>query len=450
MLIGLLLAFALMGLLPRMPAGMRSSVILLLSAGSIALISPSSLLLCVFTAVVNFSFLGFTKKRVAFALAIVFNVGVLICFHLYALLLKKYSFALLPPLLGISFLSLQYIDHLFRIRHKMSETPRNFLSYLAAVLYLPKFFSGPIATLPAITEQIEQASTTKIYAGLNRILLGLFKKLVLAESLAISVHSVFDFNDAYPGLTILLAAFLYSVQLYLDFSGYSDIAIGASMMWGIELPENFIFPFRQKSWSDFWKSWHASLTGWLWQYIFNPGFLALDRKKIDRRVIYVVCSVFVFAGMAFFNGLQSGFYLSAGLFALFYVTEQLFAIGRFPWRGITIFVLFSFALIFFRNADSETYSTLVTQIFSSNFLPQQFLKDVLAPLASGGAQQDYFNFFFTLLLCCIFLLFERKIFALFSTERIHYIAWFILLLLIFSWGVFDSGERFIYMQTTNY
>src|SRR5207253_2096862 len=99
---------------------------------------------------------------------------------------------------------------------------------------------------------------------------GLFKKLVLAESLAPMVHSVFDFGDAYPGFTFLTAACLYSFQLYFDFSGYSDMAVGVSVLWGIELPENFNFPFRQKSWAQFWKSWHSSLTGWLWQYIFNP------------------------------------------------------------------------------------------------------------------------------------------------------------------------------------
>jgi D-alanyl-lipoteichoic acid acyltransferase DltB (MBOAT superfamily) len=362
---------------------------------------------------------------------------------------NQFSVAVFPELLGVSFLCLQYIDHQFRVHYGLNTRPAHFLSYLSAVLYLPKFFSGPIAILPTIESQILDPVGSKTNTGLNRILLGLFKKLVIAESLAISVHSVFDFGDAYPGLTVLCAAFLFSLQLYFDFSAYSDIAVGASIIWGIELPENFIFPFRQKNWSDFWKSWHASLTQWLWQYVFNPLFLRLERKGTNRKLIFLVSSLCVFGAMASFNGIKSGFYVSAGILALLYVIEQWFRIEKRAWRSITIFLFFSLALIFFRNPDHHLYLNLVKQI-CTNFFPAQWLKDVWAPLASGGAQQDYFNFILTMVLCVIFLLFERRIFSLFSSEKINYVAWLILALLILTWGVFESGERFIYMQTTNY
>jgi D-alanyl-lipoteichoic acid acyltransferase DltB (MBOAT superfamily) len=449
MLLGVLIAFTLVGLLSRYLGELRLPVILLLSAGTIAFLSPISLLFCVFTATINFALLQGDRGKTIFFFSVFFNVIFLVGFHAYMLLHNKYSSVVLPELLGVSFLSLQYIDYHFRVHYRVSKSPAHVLPYLSAVLYLPKFFSGPVVTLPLIEEQIIKPGAIKIYTGLNRIVIGLFKKLVLAESLAVSVHSVFDFQDAYPGLTVLCAGFLFSLQLYFDFSGYSDIAVGASLVWGIELPENFIFPFRQKSWSDFWKSWHASLTQWLWQYVFNPLFLHFERRGTNRKMIYLFCSVCVFAAMAFFNGIKSGFYVSAGIFALLYATEQWFNIQKQAWRSMTIFVLFSFALIFFRNPDASVYTSLAQQIFSADFLPQQWLKDFWAPLASGGAQQDYFNFSFTILLCLTFLFFERKIFSLFSSEKINYLAWFVLLILILMWGVFDSGERFIYMQTAN-
>jgi D-alanyl-lipoteichoic acid acyltransferase DltB (MBOAT superfamily) len=354
----------------------------------------------------------------------------------------------LPEILGISYLSLQLIDQLCKVRFGVATLPDNFLSYLATVFYFPKFFSGPIASLPEIDKQLlELDSKNSIGYGLNRILFGLFKKLVLAESLALSVHSVLDFNESYPGLTVLTGAMLYTLQLYFDFSGYSDIAIGVSALWGITLPENFAFPFRQKSWSDFWKSWHSSLTNWLWQYIFNPLYLFFGRYSINRVFALLICSSAVFAAMAFFNGLHSGFYISAGIFAFFYFCEVIFSARKNFLYGVLIFACFAFGLIYFRNADYDHYTWLTERLLDfENFVPSEWARTFFAPLAYGGTQQDFFNFSVSLLFCLLFLLFERKIAAIFFREKISYIWWIIFVLLLFTWGVFAGTERFIYMQ----
>jgi len=449
MLLFSLVAFGLMGILSRYLAGSRMPVILFLSAGSIALISPASLLFCILIAMLNFFLLAVAHKRSVFIISVLFNALVLLAFHFYSILYTEFRWAGLPVILGVSFLSLQHIDHFFKVYYRQANKPRNFLFYLVAVLYFPKFFSGPVASLPAIEKQID-APGEKIktpYAGLNRILLGLFKKLVLAASLEPMVHSVFDFGDAYPGLTLLVGALLYSLQLYFDFSGYSDIAIGVSLMWGIDLPENFNLPFRQKSWSDLWKNWHASLTQWLWQYLFNPTYLFLSRKKVNKTLVAFICSVTVFAGMALFNGIQSGFYLSAGLFALFYFLESMIKPKKTFLYGMLIFILFSVALVYFRCPDPATYPHITAQLADlSGFFPVNWLSDFFAPLASGGTQRDHFNFAISLTLGLSFLLFEKKIGGWFRQDKINYPAWFIAIVLIFAWGVFASGERFIYMQ----
>jgi alginate O-acetyltransferase complex protein AlgI len=445
-----LIAFGLAGIAANYFTGSRLYVALLLSAGSIAIISPASLVFCFLLAGMNFVFLKkIAGKNILLFISVLLNIVTLVFFHLYENVRAEYSWAGIPVLLGVSYLTLQFIDHSCRIYYKQAHSPQNFLCYIAAVLYLPKFFSGPIASLSAIERELQQPkenNSTAAY-GINRILLGLFKKLVLAESLAPIVHSVFDFNDGYPGLTVLAATLLYAMQLYFDFSGYSDIAIGISSLWKIELPENFNFPFRQKSWGAFWKSWHSSLTNWLWQYVFNPVYLYLSRKNSNKIVTYTASSVLVFTCMALFNGLRAGFFISAAVFAFFYLVEVMFNARKNFLSGVLVFIFFSAGLLYFRNTESRQFALLTQQLLDAgNFLPAEWLRLFFAPLASGGTQQDYFNLSVTIILALGFLLFERKIFNLFSGKKINYIACFVLVILLFTWGVFSNGERFIYMQ----
>lgn len=449
MLLYCLITFGLVGIAANYFIKSRKNVVLLLSAGSIAIISPVSLLFCLFLAGINYVLLKRVNgKKILFVFSILLNIATLVAFHFYENLCKEYSWAGIPVLLGVSYLTLQLIDYLCKVYFKQNAAPSSFIQYTTAVLYLPKFFSGPIASLPTIEKELIFAKEDKDAAyGLNRVLLGLFKKLVLAESLAPIVHSVFDFNDAYPGIAILVAALLYALQLYFDFSGYSDIAIGVSSLWKVNLPENFHFPFRQKNWSTFWKSWHSSLTNWLWQYVFNPLYLFFARKKVNKAFAYLICTGAVFVCMAFFNGMRSGFFVSAAVFAFCYLLELLFNKHQSFLYGVLVFVFFSIGLIYFRNTGCNQYALLTQQLLDTgNFLPAEWLRLFFAPLASGGTQQDYFNLSVTVILCLLFLLFEKKIFSIFSANNINYKAWFLFILLIFTWGVFSSGERFIYMQ----
>lgn len=446
MLLLCLIAFGFAGMAFGNLKTSRPIIILLLSAGTIAFISPGSALVCLLLLLFNFPLISHSQKTNTFIICVVLNVLALVAFHAY--MLKRSDFTTgLPALLGISYLTLQLIDNAFKVRYRQVSGPMGFISFVSSALYLPKFFSGPIASLPDVARQIKSPVTKSIEFGLNRLLLGLFKKLVLADSIAPIVHSVLDFNDSYPGFTVLTAALLFTLQLYLDFSGYSDMAIGISSLWGIELPENFKFPFRQRSWSAFWKSWHSSLTDWLWQYIFSPLFLYLNRKSCHKLITTMVCALCVFAGMALFNGLLPGFYISAGVVAIFYLGEQVLKIKDNIVKPIVLFFVFSIALMFFRTPGWEGIKGLVANFFNlARFIPANWLKDFWAPLASGGTQHDYFNLTISLLLSLGFVLFERKVFTLFSQNKVNFIAWFVLLLLILFWGVFDGGERFIYMQ----
>lgn len=448
MLLLALILFGVCGILFSSVTKNRSVLILLLSTAAIATFSVPSLLFCFVLATVNYLFIKtVTKSKGLFILAICFNVISLFTFHLYEGFYEEWK--LVPLIFGVTYLILQFIDYLCKVRFKVIGAPTNFIQYTSAVLYAPKFFMGPIASLPDIEKEINSTDTTKNNTsyGLNRILLGLFKKLVLAESLSPFVNSVLDFKDNYPAITILSGACLYALQLYFDFSGYCDIAIGASSLWNIHLPENFNFPFRQKTWTSFWKSWHSSLTNWLWQYAFNPLYLFFSRRKVNKLIAQSICIVGVFICMTFFNGIKSGFFISALLYALFYLAELALNKKEFPFSNLFIFLFFSIGLLFFRTPNYSDYSFLTERLTDfKNFLPDDWLRLYFAPLASGGTLQDYFNLSFTLLLCFGFLFFERRIVTVFTQNKINFIMWFVLLLLLITWGVFTSGSRFIYMQ----
>lgn len=427
----------------------RKYTALIASCLLIAFFSLYSFCFCLFLGLINFILIRFARKKAVFIATVIYNTGGLLLFHF---IYTYYGWTgLLPTIYGVSYLSLQFIDYAYRVYSQQNAAPANISSYFWAALYFPKFFAGPIVSLPELEAQQAEKRQAEIPYGINRLLLGIFKKLVLAESLSVYVHSVLDFHDLYPGLTIFAGACLYTLQLYFDFSGYCDMAIGASSCWGITLPENFLFPFRQKSWGAFWQSWHSTLTGWLWQYIFRPLYLFFSRKKINKHFAFAASLFLVFMGMAFFNGIQSGFYISGILFTLFYAGQHFMQAKQTESKGffnpVAIFFLFSTGLIFFRNPGYSSYAYLTGRLSDvKTFLPTHWLKQFFAPLASGGALQDYFNFSLTLLLCLVFLLSERKLFVVFSARRVNFTAVFILLALLLGWGVFTSGERFIYMQ----
>ena len=448
MLLLTLILFGLSGILFSTFTKNRSVIILLLSVLAISLFSWASLVFCSALAAVNYFFIKNTnQKKGLFIMCILINVIGLAAFHYYQFINEEWG--IVPLIFGVTYLILQLIDYAAKVYFKVVNAPSGFITYITATLYAPKFFMGPIVSLPDIEKEIISKKETEIniYYGLNRILLGFFKKLVLAESLVTYVSSALDFKDAYPGLTILSGACLYALQLYFDFSGYCDIAIGASAMWNINLPENFNFPFQQKTWAAFWKSWHSTLTSWLWQYVFMPLYLFFGRKGLNRLVIQNICIIVVFSCMGFFNGIKSGFFISAFLYAVFYLVELVFNRKTGIISNLFIFLFFSVGLLFFRTPDYANYSFLVERLTDfKNFFPNEWLRLYFAPLASGGTLQDYFNFCFTLILCFGFLFFERKIVGIFFQNKINYSVWFTLLLLLATWGVFTSGSRFIYMQ----
>ena len=207
------------------------------------------------------------------------------------IVLKALSFPrLLPSInfalpIGISFYTLQAISYLTDVYYEKIPADDN-LGRLALYLsFFPALLEGPICRYSQTAEVLHQGNPLeygKVTRGLQRILWGLFKKLVIADRLNILVETVFDTPNHYGGIIVIAGAVLYTFQLYADFSGCIDMTIGTGEMFGAVIPENFRQPFFSKTASEFWRRWHITLGGWLKDYIFYPLSLTRFVKKLGR------------------------------------------------------------------------------------------------------------------------------------------------------------------------
>jgi D-alanyl-lipoteichoic acid acyltransferase DltB (MBOAT superfamily) len=182
--------------------------------------------------------------------------------------------------LGISFYSFRLIGYLLDIYYERSRPLHDWVVFFNYVIFFPSIVSGPIDRAKLLVPQLSTARSFKYEMavdGLRQILWGLFKKAVIANGLSPYVDKVFDHPQACSGSTLLLGAFLYAFQLYADFSGYSDMAIGIAKMLGLNISRNFDFPFFSQNIAEFWRKWNISLTSWFTDYLFTPLSMSFRR-----------------------------------------------------------------------------------------------------------------------------------------------------------------------------
>ncbi len=174
---------------------------------------------------------------------------------------------------GISFYTFQALSYSIDIYRGALQPTRNCIAFLAYVSFFPQLVAGPIERATSLLPQFEQPrrfSYPLAVDGLRQMLWGFFKKMVVADSCGLYVNPIFEHPDWYNGSTLFLAAVLFSIQIYGDFSGYSDIAIGCAKLFGIRLRRNFNVPYFSRDIAEFWRRWHISLTTWFRDYIYIP------------------------------------------------------------------------------------------------------------------------------------------------------------------------------------
>jgi alginate O-acetyltransferase complex protein AlgI len=226
-----------------------------------------------------------SKRKYFLVLSLVANIGVLAVFKYYNFFIDNTNFILeqlnittqglsylsiaLP--IGLSFHTFQAMSYTIEVYRGNVPAERNFGIYSLYVMFYPQLVAGPIERPQAILHQFYEEKHfefNRVVVGLERILWGLFKKVVVSDLLGIYTDSIFNHYQSNTGLTLLVATYSFAFQIYCDFSGYSDIALGTAQVMGFKLMENFSLPYFSKSVTEFWRRWHISLSSWLRDYLY--------------------------------------------------------------------------------------------------------------------------------------------------------------------------------------
>lgn len=305
------------------------------------------------------------KRKTLLVLSLVLNLGFLGFFKYYnffvgsfidsfALFGKEFNYSPLNIILpvGISFYTFQSLSYTLDVYLKKMEPTRKVVNFLAFVSFFPQLVAGPIERAKKLLPQFDDLKTFDYHSARSGILLivfGLFKKIMIADRVAIFVNQAYGNIENAQGIALLMAVVFFAFQLYLDFSAYSDIAIGTARIFGFKLTTNFRRPYLASSFSNFWKRWHITLSSWFQDYIYIP--LGGNRRGARRTIINLMM-VFVLSGL--WHGASWNFVVWGVLNGLFLVIldkvlslENSKGLKRI-FAALLVSVSWTLSLIFFR------------------------------------------------------------------------------------------------------
>jgi D-alanyl-lipoteichoic acid acyltransferase DltB (MBOAT superfamily) len=375
---------------------------------------PAYILILFFTIAVDYAVglklpsMSARRKRLLLCLSLCANIGVLAIFKYYGFIdanLEAASRFLgwnysLPALaivlpIGLSFHTFQSMSYIIEVYRGHQQPERHLGIFALYVMYYPQLVAGPIERPQNLLHQLRARHVfeyERVRSGLQQMLWGLFKKVAIADPLARTVDMVYGDPAAYSGLELVTATVLFAVQIYCDFSGYSDIAIGASRVMGIDLMQNFRQPYWSQSISEFWRRWHISLSTWFRDYLYIPlggnrGSAA--RKSLNLFIVFLVSGLWHGASWAFVTwGALHGAYLVFSSWTESYRRQIAQGIGldRLPaaravLRTLVTFSLVCFAWIFFR-AESMPQALYIIRHIGAD-LPGDLLS-VVSPSGIGA------------------------------------------------------------------
>ena len=403
------------------------------------------------------------NRKFWFWLSIIVNLGFLGVFKYYNFFAASFAEALaglgvqanfwtlkviLP--VGISFYTFHGLSYVIDIYKGRIQPERNIITYSLFVAYFPLLVAGPIERATHLLPQIKKPrffDYTKAVDGVHQIIWGLFKKVVIADNCALYANDIFDHYESMNSLSLLLGAIYFAFQIYGDFSGYSDIALGTSKLFGIDLLRNFNYPYFSRDIAEFWRRWHISLSSWFRDYLYIPLGGSQGGMLMKIRNTFII---FLVSG--FWHGANWTFIIWGALHALFFLPLLITQKNR---KNIAIvakgkalptikeliamlltFSLTAFAWVFFRAKTVSEALVYIKNMFRFNF--------------DGGIQFLEFEHYSIelLLLLGLFILFEWN-----AREQEHPIAGkFVrlkalgILIAILIFGVFSSPADFIYFQ----
>ncbi|MBN7774541.1 MBOAT family O-acyltransferase [Clostridium aminobutyricum] len=327
-----------------------------ISKGTLAVVENKKLILVV-NIIGNLALLGFFK----YADFVVHNINALA--HLNLPLLN------LPLPVGISFYTFQAMSYIIDLYRGKVQVQKNVIAFGTYVALFPQLIAGPIVRFESIEQQLRHREVTmeKFASGVRCFIIGLSKKVLLANNIGILWTSVSNLNAGEVSvLTAWLGAIAFTMQIYYDFSGYSDMAIGLGRMFGFEFRMNFNYPYRSKSITEFWSRWHISLSTWFKEYVYIP--LGGNRKGLLRQLINIFL-VWMLTGL--WHGASWNFVAWGVYFAVLLILEKTFLLkflNRFP--GIVghfytmFFVIISWVI--FSNDDLSKGLHYIQSMFGLN------------------------------------------------------------------------------------
>lgn len=398
---------------------------------------------------INLGFLGFFKYFNFFADSFA------AAFTILGKPIDPVSLNIILPV-GISFYTFQTLSYSIDVYKEKLKPTTDLVSFFAFVSFFPQLVAGPIERATNLLPQFykkRQFDYASAVDGMRQILWGLFKKMVIADNCAIIVNQIFNNSDDLNGSTLAVGAILFAFQIYGDFSGYSDIAIGTSRLFGFNLMQNFAFPYFSRDIAEFWRRWHISLSTWFRDYLYIPlgGSKGNTRKKVRNTFI-----IFIVSG--FWHGANWTFvawgFINACFFLPLLLTknnrrnigtvaeERIFPNFREFLQISLTFSLTVIAWIFFRSDSITSALNFIQGIFSDSLFKISISE--LKYNSSGG-------FTSTLLLLLVFILAEwlqRSKKHTLQIDDIHpYLRhiFYVLLVVLIIWFQGDQQE-FIYFQ----
>lgn len=356
--------------------------------------------------------------------AIVLSIAQLVFF--------KYAYLANPTILlpvGLSFFTFQALSYSIDIYRKKIAPEKNVVDVALFIAFFPTLLSGPIERARNLIPQLKEKTSVNwdnFKEGVGLFIWGLFKKVVIADRLAEYVNAIYFSPESHSGSTLALAALFYSFQIYCDFSGYADMAIGSGRVMGFKIMQNFNFPYCVNTFKEFWRRWHISLTSWFTEYVY----ISLGGNRVSQaRWILNISLVFLLSGI--WHGATWSFVLWGAMHAVFYLVERFWGPKR-PniLYHLLVFVMITFAWIFFRIENSVEAWHVVTRICS----------DIISPVYWGSST---FSTLLTMLLLGIFMLREYLMYRNILPQKSSWESLFLLLAI----GLFGvSSDQFVYFQ----
>ncbi len=406
------------------------------------------------------------NRKLLLLLSLFINLGILFFFKYFNFFIESFrnltgntfphngwdSLNVILPV-GISFYTFQTLSYTIDIYRREIVPAKSALTFFTFVAFFPQLVAGPIERAKKLIPQFEVKpvfSYPQATSGLKLMLWGFFKKMVIADQLGVLADAVYGAPQNFGSGAVIAATVLFGFQIYCDFSGYSDIAIGTARLFGVELMINFRTPYFSSSFRDFWHRWHISLSTWFRDYVYIP--LGGSRVNQVNRFKNILVT-FIISGL--WHGANITFLIWGFVHGLLYASEQVVSpLFRLPRKiktilgGIITFVLVNFAWLFFRAESGNQVLLLIRKLANESLTDFSGFAELLMKTGNLTAPARMLVFAFPLFLFTEFFM-GKKTFAELVKHTPAPFRWgfyYLLVMMILFFGVIKSAPQFIYFQ----